>query len=235
MLAGVTPLAVHARYLGLIVAPVWVFPSLVLALLTVAIWTRGADGKPIGAVSSTMLGVSYTGMMLSFAYAIRYHDYAVGAPTVRVGGTRFGVAAGGLLLALPLILTWATDIGAYVVGRAFGRRKLLPAVSPGKTVAGAFGGVVASILVATLYVRGVLRPGTQLGFTPWGLAIFAVVVSAAAEIGDLVESLLKREAGVKDSSQLIPGHGGVLDRIDSLLFVLPVSYALFSALLVWAP
>jgi phosphatidate cytidylyltransferase len=145
------------------------------------------------------------------------------------------VAAGGLLLLLPVLLTWASDIGAYFVGRALGKRRLMPAVSPGKTVAGAVGGLVATAIVGWLYARFVLTPVTQLGFVRGGILVFAIVVSVAAQIGDLAESLLKREAGMKDSSHLIPGHGGVLDRFDSLLFVLPVAYAMLNVLLVWAP
>jgi phosphatidate cytidylyltransferase len=145
------------------------------------------------------------------------------------------VAAGGLLLLLPILLTWASDIGAYAVGRTLGKHKLIPSVSPGKTVEGAMGALVTSVLVAWLYVRFILSPATQLGFTPWGVVLFGLIVSVAAQIGDLAESLLKREAGVKDSSRIIPGHGGVLDRFDSLLFVLPVAYVLLSMLLVWAP
>jgi phosphatidate cytidylyltransferase len=140
-----------------------------------------------------------------------------------------------LLLLLPLLLTWASDIGAYFVGRAFGKRKLMPSVSPGKTVAGAVGGLLATMLVGWLYARFVLTPSTQLAFVRGGILVFAILVSIAAQIGDLAESLLKREAGVKDSSHIIPGHGGILDRFDSLLFVLPVAYVLFNTLLVWAP
>jgi phosphatidate cytidylyltransferase len=110
-------------------------------------------------------------------------------------------------------------------------------VSPGKTVEGAIGGVVASVLVSWALSHWILRPATHLGFR-WqyaGVILFGVLVSAAAQVGDIAESLLKRDAGVKDSSSLIPGHGGVLDRVDSLLFVFPVSYVLFGWLLTWAP
>src|ERR1043166_5882991 len=147
------------------------------------------------------------------------------------------VATGALLVFLPLLVTWASDIGAYFVGRAIGKHKLIPAVSPGKTVEGAIGGLVASVIVAWLIGDRMLRPAAQLGFkwAPWGLILFGVAVSAAAQIGDLAESLLKREAGVKDSSRILPGHGGILDRLDSLFFVLPVSYLLIGWLLTWAP
>jgi phosphatidate cytidylyltransferase len=111
----------------------------------------------------------------------------------------------------------------------------MPSVSPGKTLAGAVGGVAATMLVGWLYARFVLTPATQLAFVRGGVLAFAFIISVAAQIGDLAESLLKREAGMKDSSHLIPGHGGVLDRFDSLLFVLPVAYVLFNTLLVWAP
>jgi phosphatidate cytidylyltransferase len=110
-------------------------------------------------------------------------------------------------------------------------------VSPGKTVEGAIGGLAATMLVAWLYTQFVLHPATNLDFRwrPAGALLFGALVSVAAQIGDLAESLLKREAGTKDSSALIPGTGGVLDRLDSLLFVLPVSYVVLGWLLTWAP
>ncbi|MGH7668230.1 MAG: phosphatidate cytidylyltransferase [Gemmatimonadaceae bacterium] len=234
-LAGLTPLAIHARYLGLYaVQPVEVL-VLVLIVCALALWMRGSQGQPMASLGVTFLGVLYTGGTLSYAYMLRYHEYALGGRRLAVGGLHFSIAAGGALVALPVILTWCTDIGAYAVGRMFGRRKLMPAVSPGKTVAGAVGGVVVSVVATYFYVHGALRPVAQLGLTPLGIVIFGLVISGAAQIGDLFESLLKREAGVKDSSSLIPGHGGVLDRLDSLLFVLPVAYLLLGLLLVPAP
>ena len=232
-LAGVVPLFVHARYLRLYEPPLSAMAIAVLTLLAIALFVRGVNGKPLGAAASTVFGVLYTGGMLSFGYAIRYHPYLI--ESVRVPLGRLVVSAGGLLLLLPILLTWASDIGAFFIGRAFGKRKLMPSVSPGKTIAGAVGGLAATILVGWVYARFVLTPTTQLAFVRGGIIVFAILVSVAAQIGDLAESLLKREAGMKDSSHIIPGHGGVLDRFDSLLFVLPVSYALFNALLVWAP
>jgi phosphatidate cytidylyltransferase len=138
---------------------------------------------------------------------------------------------------LPVLLTWASDIGAFVVGRAIGRTKLIPSVSPGKTVEGAIGGLAACMLLAWPYAQFVLRPAAHLNFryAPLGALAFGALISVAAQIGDLAESLMKREAGMKDSSHLIPGHGGVLDRFDSLFFVLPVAYIALNAMLTWAP
>ena len=232
-LAGVVPLFVHARYLRLYELPLSGMAVAVLVILALTIFVRGVNGKPLGAAASTVFGVLYTGGMLSFGYAIRYHDYVIDAVRVPLGG--IAVAAGGLLLLLPLLLTWSSDIGAFFVGRALGNRKLMPAISPGKTVAGAVGGLIATVVVGWLYTRYVLTPSTQLAFVRGGVLIFGVLISLAAQVGDLAESLLKREAGTKDSSHIIPGHGGVLDRFDSLLFVLPVAYVLFNLLLVWAP
>jgi len=230
-LAGLTPLAVHARYLGIFQPRYSYFAAVLLVLLGLALWTRGSNGKPLAAVATTVLGVLYTGGMLSFGYAVRYHDYAVGS--VRIAS--IDIAAGGVLLALPVLLTWATDMGAFTVGRVVRGRKLMPSVSPGKTVSGAIGGIVASVVIAWLFVRFALRPSAQLAMTAAGTVLFAVVISVVAQVGDLVESLLKREAGVKDSSQLLPGHGGVLDRLDSLFFVLPTAHLLFGWLLLAAP
>jgi phosphatidate cytidylyltransferase len=223
LFSAAIPLFTYARQAGLWVPEVNLVMLLVLELLTVALVARGSNGKPLEAVGITLLGVFYTGGMMSFAFALRYHPYAV------------GTAAGTALVALPFVLTWGTDIGGYMFGRLIGGKKLMPAVSPGKTVAGAVGGLVLAMLVAIVYERFALRPAAQLGMLLQGVVLYALVVSVAAQVGDLVESMLKREAGVKDSSHLIPGHGGMLDRIDSLLFTLPVSYALLGWLLIPVP
>ena len=230
-LAGLLPLSVHAWQLNY-VHPRYAYLAVVMLLLfTAAIFTRGVAGKPLGAAATTIMGVLYTGGLLSFGYAIRYHDYAAGG--VQLGA--LPIAAGGVLLALPVLLTWATDTGAYAVGRTVGGRKLIPSVSPGKTVSGAVGGVVVSVIVTWLYVVFVLRPVAQLAMTVKGIVLFGLLISVAAQIGDIFESLLKREAGVKDSSTLLPGHGGVLDRLDSLLFVLPTAHLVLGWLLIPAP
>jgi phosphatidate cytidylyltransferase len=136
---------------------------------------------------------------------------------------------------LALVLVWISDTAAYVVGRTMGKRKLIPAVSPGKTVAGAVGALVASAVASWILVRFVLVPQAQLGLRPVHAVLFGIAVSAAVQLGDLAESLIKRQAAVKDSSHIIPGHGGVLDRIDGMLFALPVAYWLLNAWLIPAP
>ena len=214
-LAALIPIVLSAEPRGVFTIEPGFAAAVLMIVLALAIWMRRGDGHALSAVATTVFGASYTGGLLSFAFAIRYYRY--------VADDRAGIA----LLLLPLLLTWANDIGAYAVGRALGRRKLIPAVSPGKTVAGAVGGVVVTVAACWLYVGRVLVPSADLGLSLAGIVIFGVAVSVAAQIGDLAESLLKREAGVKNSSRLFPGHGGVLDRVDSLLFVLPVAYIMF--------
>ncbi len=217
-LAAIIPLVIHARYRGVFTLGM---PSAMIALLVIfamSIWLRGPARRPLAVAAVTVFGIVYTGAMLSFAYAIRYHPYTVGA------------AGGATLLVFPLILTWTTDTGAYFVGRSIGRRKLIPSVCPGKSVEGALGGLVFAVLIAWLFERLVLIPVAHIAFAPGAVLLFGAVISVAAQVGDLAESLLKREAGVKDSSRIIPGHGGVLDRVDSLLFVLPAAYWLFSVM-----
>jgi phosphatidate cytidylyltransferase len=215
-IAALIPLAVHAIYLGLLAVPLPWLAAAVLFIFAGVLLTRGPASHPIGATATTVLGIVYTGGMLSFAYALRYHPYAVG----RVAGAAF--------LAFPLVLTWTSDTGGYVVGRAFGRRKLMPSVSPGKTVEGALGAILLCVLVAWAYVRWLLVPFAHLGMSPGRVVLFAVIVSAAVQVGDLCESLIKREAGVKDSSRIIPGHGGVLDRLDGMIFALPVAHLMLT-------
>lgn len=219
-LAGAIPLAVYAAAVGLYTPSLAVPAVAMLTILSAVIWVRGTAGRPIGAAAATVLGALYTGGLLSFGYALREHPYAVGD------------RAGTALVAFPLVLTWASDIGAYAVGRTIGGRKLIPSVSPGKTVSGALGGLVVTVIAAWAYARFVLTPTALLTMSVQGAMVFGAIISVAAQVGDLTESLFKREANMKDSSRLIPGHGGLLDRLDSLLFVLPVAYLLFDWLLI---
>jgi len=128
------------------------------------------------------------------------------------------LTTGFIWLILLLTTTWASDTFAYFVGRAFGRHKLAPVLSPKKTVEGAAGGLLSSALVSYIFVQFV----PSLPLLP--VLLLGVLIGIASLLGDLVESALKRQAGIKDSGHIIPGHGGVLDRFDSLLFTAPVVY-----------
>jgi phosphatidate cytidylyltransferase len=208
-----------------------------LAIGAGAIFARGVSGAPLATTAITVLGAVFTGLTLSYALHLRAWG-ALGAP-VTTAGTAFvelgppagaGGWAGPLLLLFPLLMTWASDTFAYFGGRTFGRRKLIPAVSPAKTVEGAVSGVLGTVVVGAVYAHFVL--GGVLGLPIGAIAGAAIgfVVSPVAQVGDLAESLLKREAGVKDSGALLPGHGGVLDRFDSLFFTIPVTYWMIVAL-----
>lgn len=222
-LAALVPVIVHTNYIGATAIPPLGAGALVLlAVFAAAVFTRVGD-RPLSAVSATLFGVLYTGGLFSFVYAVRYHEYVIDA------------TAGLVLILLPLLIVWSNDTGGFVFGRAFGKKKLHAAVSPGKTMVGAFGGLILAGVVTALYVKLVLAPKAHLTMSPMGLALFALVVSASAQVGDLAESLIKREAGVKDSSKLIPGHGGVLDRFDSMLFAMPVAFVLMREVLRTVP
>ncbi|MGQ0649940.1 MAG: phosphatidate cytidylyltransferase [Gemmatimonadaceae bacterium] len=221
--AAAVPLYATLERLGVLRSPAAVAAVVFVALLGTTLWARGVDGRPLESVSVTAFGAVYAGGTLTFAYLLRHHRFAVTAE------------AGTALLLYPVVLTWASDIGAYVVGRLFGKRKLMPTISPGKTRAGAAGAIIFTVVASLAWNAQVLRPVAQLTLVPWIALVFGVVVSIAAQIGDLFESMLKREAGVKDSSRLLPGHGGILDRLDSLYFVLPVAYLVLGRLLVSAP
>jgi phosphatidate cytidylyltransferase len=125
------------------------------------------------------------------------------------------------VLFLALFIVWATDIGAYFVGRKYGRHKLYPEVSPNKTIEGALGGLASAFVVTLIFVFLFAAEDYfhHIGLT---VVLLSLLFSAAAQFGDLVESSIKRHFDVKDSGKILPGHGGILDRFDSLLFVLPL-------------
>jgi phosphatidate cytidylyltransferase len=131
----------------------------------------------------------------------------------------------GMGWALTAVLaTWIGDTAAYLAGKSVGERKLAPRISPGKTVEGAAGGLAGSTLIGAVSFAA-------FGIGPWWLGLLVgAVIGLAGQVGDLCESFLKRQAGVKDSGGLIPGHGGILDRIDALLFAFPTSFALAAGL-----
>ncbi len=127
---------------------------------------------------------------------------------------------GGLLIALLFSLVWGADIGAYFAGKRFGRQKLLPSVSPGKTLEGLAGGLSTCVLIALGFS---IALGLSMGPT-LSLIVLSIVTGLVSVLGDLFESLFKRERGIKDSGSILPGHGGVLDRIDSLTAAAPVFF-----------
>jgi len=188
---------------------VWLLVALVVAA------TRGPERHPLTALAVTTFGPLYASALLAFLVAIRHGPHVDAHP-------RGSVA----LAVMPLVITWVCDTCAMAAGTLVGGRKLAPVLSPRKTWAGAVGGVAGGLLAALLYGRFALdRVALHLGV--WQLVTVGIVVVLAAQVGDVAESLFKREAGVKDSSSLIPGHGGVLDRLDSVYFVAPVAAGLF--------
>ncbi|MBP2240162.1 phosphatidate cytidylyltransferase [Cytobacillus eiseniae] len=130
--------------------------------------------------------------------------------------------AGLIYVVYSLLIIWATDSGAYFIGRAIGKRKLWPEISPNKTVEGSIGGVICALAVAVLFLLF-----TNIDASYIQLILITVVLSVFGQIGDLVESALKRHYNVKDSGNIMPGHGGILDRFDSLLFVWPLIHFIY--------
>ena len=222
VLAASIPLFVHASYLGVFRVSLTAAVVVFMMLLASVIWLRGTSRKPLVTLGVTVAGIIYPSLV-TYMYPLRYHDYAVGA------------LAGTVLVMFPIAVTWATDTGAYAFGRMLGKHKLIPSVSPSKTVEGAMGGLLMAVLGTWAYVQFLMQPMAQLSMLPIGIIAFGLLVGVVGQLGDLAESLLKRDAGVKDSSRLLPGHGGILDRFDSLLFVLPVAYLLLGQLLVPSP
>lgn len=186
----------------------------VIVLLTWALAARAPAEKPLGAAGVTLLAVVYTGVLPAFLIGIRHLSHPERS------------WAGAWLVFFPLVVTWVCDTAAMFGGKALGGPKLAPTISPGKTRSGAAAGVVGGLLMAPIF-GALVFPRVGLHIPLWQLLVLAGVLSIVGQIGDLAESLLKREAGVKDSSHLIPGHGGVLDRFDSLYFVIPIAAAMY--------
>ena len=191
-----------------------------LTLLTMALVRRGPGGRPLSAVAITVFGVLYASWLLAFALVLRHPHPLQG---------RGEAATGMALLFYPLVLTWVGDSLAMTGGRTFGGPKMAPVISPNKTWSGGASGLFGTVALSVIYAAVVFRRvGVEV--TVADALVMGVIISVAGQVGDVAESLFKREIGVKDSSALIPGHGGVVDRLDSLYFVLPVTALLYQVL-----
>jgi len=179
----------------------WILPVLVFWLLIgLGRLALNYPNTSLSDASFNILGLFYSVVLLSHLYLLRQ------------------LPNGLEWTFLTIFLVWATDIGAYLIGRQFGSHLLAPRVSPKKTVEGSLGGLLLSIVVALVFWHIV-------GGASWlTYIIAALIIGVSAQIGDLCESAVKRSAGVKDSGKIIPGHGGILDRFDSLIFALPLMY-----------
>jgi phosphatidate cytidylyltransferase len=234
------PFAVYTIFIG----PEWFFVlvAIGMALLCYSEYSNIVAGQGIeapglpGAIIglALFLDIAYIRMVaiVALILSFRLRDLAKGlayAAAMVLGAVYiFGAwrcaidirAASPNWLLFALGINWAGDIAAYYVGRAIGKHKLAPRISPGKTVEGAIGSLAAAAIFGTAFSIGWPAAGLSLGF--W--ITLAGVTSLAGQLGDLTESALKRGAGMKDSGTLLPGHGGWLDRLDSSLFTMPVVY-----------
>lgn len=212
-------LIVGAYWKSVAAYPVVLFLAVVFALLWYLI-PVGA-GRPVPNLGVTLLGIGYVGVLGSFGGLLLSSDSI--AVNEETGLVEFQSLGTGLLFAA-ILATVSYDIGAYVIGRSMGRTPL-SAHSPNKTLEGVVGGAVICIVVTAAVVGGI-------GIAPWGDApggfadtlILGVVAAVAATLGDLCESMMKRDLGVKDMGSMLPGHGGILDRFDGLLFVMPATW-----------
>jgi len=177
----------------------------------------------IADIAASIFGLFYLGFLPS--HWIKLRELTDPALAPNLAGQGSAVTAGMAITLLAILLIVATDIGSYAIGRRWGRHPLSP-ISPGKTVEGALGGIGCALLVGA-------SGGVLLGWRFGGLigALLGAVVAVFALVGDLTESMMKRDAGLKDSGDAIPGHGGILDRIDSYLFVPAVVYSLVTLVL----
>lgn len=167
--------------------------------------------RPLERIMTSLFGMMYIPFLLSFGLLLRYY------PNGELGFWYAMIAAVG---------AFSSDVGAYAIGGLFGKRKLAPEISPNKTLEGALGGMAFSALMLFIMQEAIRSfiPDVRV----WEIWLFAILVSSAAQLGDLAESVIKRSLGAKDSGTFLPGHGGLLDRIDSLLFALPVAYYFLS-------
>lgn len=187
------------------------FVAIVLIAFLYEMATYRANGNSVQRLALTTWIVAYLGLLPTFLVLLRMD---------RPNDSEAAHHLGTIALALAIFVPKACDIGAYFTGRAIGRHKMAPTLSPGKTWEGAIGGLALAVAVAF----GINRLGPVIPGEWWRIAAFGLVVGAVGMLGDLAESMIKRDCERKDASQAVPGFGGILDVVDSILFAAPVVY-----------
>jgi phosphatidate cytidylyltransferase len=199
----------HISY-NLSLSPVWLILTGAVVLSLILLVFLPKKEELFIHWAGTMAGILYIGWILSFLVALRLEP-----------GTAAFPESGRNFLFLALFGTFGSDTAAYFIGSAFGKHKLAPQISPGKTWEGTAAGLVIGVIIGLLFT---LDTPLKLPLNYWQAILVGFLISAFGQAGDLVESLLKRNYGVKDSGSLMPGHGGILDRIDSIMFAGVVVY-----------
>ncbi|MCB9771188.1 MAG: phosphatidate cytidylyltransferase [Candidatus Omnitrophica bacterium] len=207
------PLTIYSRFE---LTRNWEFLFIVLAFLTILLFqfARKDNANAIVGISTTMFGVFYVSWLLSFLIRIRFL-----LPESEMAGIK--------MLAFIIIITKAGDIGALLVGSMWGKHPLFPRVSPNKSIEGSMGSFAFSVVAAVL-CSSLLPPGL---LPLWKVALMGAFFGGMGQLGDICESLIKRDCNLKDSGKFLPGLGGVLDVIDSLLFSVPLFYLYMSSIL----
>lgn len=201
---------------AIVLLPLW----FILLLTRYLIELYGHEQQPLRSLSTSLMSTIYIGLPMFCLSAIAA-SLAMTAPGLSVSDNPFITITPLWPLLAIFVLIWLNDTGAFLVGSLIGRHKMSPSISPKKTWEGFFGGMFFT--VAASVISG-LCIFPALGMPWWVWTIYGILVSVFATWGDLTESLMKRNLGLKDSGTIMPGHGGILDRIDSLLFVMPLTF-----------
>ncbi len=262
IVAGAVALLAIAEFLKLTthygVQPLWNATYGYVVVFFLFVIAASANRVPLVETTAMTYGLALAAALSPFVFltfAMRRSELASGYPAAAASAFAFAYIAipmallvqirqqpaGAILVIYTLLVVWAGDIFAYFVGKAIGRHRMSPEISPKKTWEGAVASVVASVVIGTLWFQNAASVSTwllQAGLIEkrdgmFGLqqpellaiVVLSAIVNIAAQLGDLVESLIKRGAGVKDSGAILPGHGGMLDRIDAMLFAVPVVWA----------
>jgi len=200
--------------------------GLTTVTLVVALAARAPGEAPLGSISATLFGPVYAGLPLACVVLLRALPEQLGWTAIRPSPW-----AGLMIVALPLASTWVGDAAALFAGTAWGKRKLFPTVSPNQSWVGAWAGVTSAAAAGAAWLAVARDHLPGLPIDGFGAAAgVGACLGLGAIVGDLAESLLKREAGVKDSGRIFPGHGGVMDRLDALTFTIPMAYVIMVAL-----
>ena len=240
------------------VQPLWQATYVYVVLFFLFVIAAAANRVPLVETTSMIYGLALAAALTPFVFltlAMHRANLAIGYPAAAASSFAFAYIAipmallvqirqqpaGAILVIYTMLVVWAGDIFAYFVGKAIGRHRMSPEISPKKTWEGAIASVVASVVIGTLWFQHAAGISTWLlqsslierrdgmfGLQQPSLVVIvglSAIVNIAAQLGDLVESLIKRGAGVKDSGAILPGHGGMLDRIDAMLFAVPVVWA----------